>query len=256
MKFGLIVSAMLFSIGAQAGLQCESQVATFLQTYKSNISDCRDFGNQEACDNVCGSLVTQVVPVSSTQTRTETVYECGAQEKELIAKKVEQVTLDKVKADLAIEGIARGGGLGKDDRECLENAKRNAEADSMKAVNDCNNRSNYFRNCAIVPGTRISKQPAKILPINGHSKIELRDNYEAECRSRAVSEAISNAISNCQSQTGVTCELYGQASPIRFEKWKPLFGDRRVKCQSTAQALPVSDKQISCAVDVIAKNKL
>lgn len=254
MRSILTFVTVALSLTAQAAeLRCQNQMNTILEVYKAKISDCRDFNNQAACDNICQNLQAgQVVPGG-----------CSAAELDLARRDAERVTLDRVRMDMLAEGAVRVSAVGSNEQECLQNARIRARAFEREAIEQCVSKTSYFRTCTLVP-ERLVEAPSRVVPFVGTGHIdkwerELGGNPEQQCKMLAEQSAANNAVAACRASTGVNCVISTPASPATSRREeRRRYGIAGPKdgyqiCDSRAEAMPDASAQFRCTIEIVSR---
>ena len=183
---------------------------------------------------------------------------CSPQDTQRIAAETERAVLDRVRADMHVEGRVDVSALGVIDQDCLNNAYQRANSVANNAVYDCQRQTTYFRTCAI-QGQRIIGAPARIQPQTASGHIDDKNVNEASCKSAAQNGAAQNALQVCQRVFGMACRIVAGPTEAshRVEQRRRygLFGPKEDWhiCDSAAQALPDTPQQIQCTVEIFAR---
>lgn len=263
-NLALVSLALVASVSVQAAeYSCRDRVSEITRILRDKQFDCESFGRQEACDNICAA-----VSGPSRDGRDGRGPDnrgpgaCDPGDLRRVQIETERATLDRVRQDINAEGQARATAVGSDPQDCLNRARARATAGQYQAVNDCNNQSTYFKNCAIV-GERIIQAPTDILPFRGqgHSEEDVRRVNVDECKRRAMQQARETAVEACRRVTGANCTISQDATPAtwreRAEKRYGIFGptDRWNICDSYAEARPDASARLQCSVEIYARNR-
>lgn len=184
--------------------------------------------------------------------------QCSSDELRREADRAEQNTLDRVRRDMSVEGRAVVTVRSSDERRCIDEGIRQAQLRRNEAINDCVRQTTYFRNCES-QGTRVVGAPTRISAITGNGHIDDKNTNEGQCRINAQNAAINRALSACQSTYGQACQIVSGPTPathrIEQRRLYVIAGpkDDYHICDSQAQALPATNDQVSCSVEIFAK---
>lgn len=185
---------------------------------------------------------------------------CNPQELDYARQDGERRALEMVRNDMNAEGVSRGSAIGFSPEDCIQRAISRAQTNGYQAIQECNNRSTYFKNCQLM-GHRVIQHPTIVLPTRAVGKIDERDITEQECRTRAVRDAERNAIQQCESESGTRCGLTRPANDSSHrEERRRRYGIAGPKetyhiCEASAEALPLGGSQFRCSVEVFARNR-
>lgn len=197
---------------------------------------------------VAGGIVTQP-PV---------IMQCTPEEREGIRREAEQDVLNRIRMDMRVEGRVVGNALGYDERDCLSRATDNANYRRNDALRSCEQQAQYFKSCEITQN-RVVENPTRIIPISATGGHDERKTTEDSCRTTAQNRAIQNALNTCQNRFGVPCRIISGPEPasFRIEK-RRRYGiagpkEEYLICESRAAAIPDSNLQFQCSVELIAR---
>lgn len=187
---------------------------------------------------------------------------CTPQETSQIAAEVERATLAKVRQDIRAEGRVQSTALGLDDRDCLENARRQVQDQAGRAIEKCVSETIYFRSCE-VSDIRVVRAPSRLEPVIGNYKIDDYKTNPAQCQADAERRAVDTALEGCRNTYSRGCRLVEgptRASHAieRRRRYGGLVGPKEDfhVCHSSARALPDSREQVQCTMELVAKVRI
>lgn len=254
LKVTMITTIALTSLFSNAAeLRCSDKITEVLNIYRAKNTDCRDFDDQNACDNICQTLESSSAVVSSGG--------CNPSDIELAKRDAERETLRRIRQDFGVEGTARAAAVGSTEQDCLNNANLKAQGRASDAIGQCNSRTTYFKNCEI-SGNRVVEVPQKFYGIKGIGAIDEKKIDETLCKRKAEQMAQDYALSECRKISGTECRISsGPTSATYQTKQRRRYGIMGPKetyhiCNSTAEALPDSSAQFRCTVEVFAKPRI
>lgn len=186
---------------------------------------------------------------------------CAPGEADSIYRQAESNTLDRVRQDMRVEGRVSASALGYDDQDCLRQAYERANYRRQEAIDSCVSQTRYFHSCEIVDRRPVGA-PQRIIPIMSSGHVDERKIDENNCRISAQNQAIQNALSRCQSQFGTQCRIAsGPSTASHRTETRRRYGIVGPKeeyhiCDSQAEAIPDSNLQTQCAIELVAKVRL
>ncbi|MCB0370973.1 MAG: hypothetical protein KDD45_16520, partial [Bdellovibrionales bacterium] len=159
---------------------------------------------------------------------------------------------------LRAEGSVEVKAVGVNERDCYEQANYQAQIESRRAVEICENQANHLLHCRVV-ASRITDHGSYITDVYGSGSFDERKSTENECRSTSVRESELNAISLCESKYRVRCQLSRSGEVTKHKTAKRrrfiIVGPKEEYqiCRAQAAAQPESRYRVQCAVQVLAK---
>lgn len=211
------------------------------------------------CLLIClGSLSALAQVSGGISTQPPIVMQCSPEEASQIRRDAEQDVLNRIRQDMRVEGRVVGSALGYDERDCLSRATDNANYRRNDALRSCETQAQFFKTCEITQN-RVVEHPTRIIALSAIGQHDERKTTEESCRITAQNRAIQNALNACQSKFGTPCRIISGPEPasFRIEK-RRRYGIAGPKedyliCESRAAAIPDSNLQFQCSVELVAR---